>query len=99
MPPPMVTERKADVLFDERVLLPGGLLDSKASDGMIVPDPLFSFIPVAFPIARDDKEFRLLVDGVISELYRSSDIERLHKNYLGELREGSHQLFSTYALP
>ena len=66
---------------------------------MRVLDTLFTFVPAAFPIERGDEDFRLLVDTVISELYRSGEIEQVHQKYLGNLREGARLLFPIYALP
>ncbi|KHL68233.1 ABC transporter substrate-binding protein [Pseudomonas flexibilis] len=95
----LVAERKADAFFGERMLLQTDLRKSAAADQMQVLDTLFGFTPVSFPLERGDEDFRLLVDTVISELYRSGEIERAHRKYLGELREGAELLFPIYALP
>ena len=94
-----VAERKADAFFGERMLLQTDLRKRADADQMQVLDTLFGFMPVSFPIERGDEDFRLLVDTVISELYRSGDIVRVHRQYLGELREGAELLFPIYALP
>lgn len=94
-----VAERRVDAFFGERMLLQSSLQKSGAADQMRVLDTLFGFTPVAFPIEREDEDFRLLVDTVISELYRSGEIEQVHQKYLGNLREGARLLFPIYALP
>ena len=81
------------------MLLQTDLRKRADADQMQVLDTLFGFMPVSFPIERGDEDFRLLVDTVISELYRSGDIVRVHRQYLGELREGAELLFPIYALP
>lgn len=95
----LVAERKADAFFGERMLLQSGLRKGAYAEQMRVLDTIFAFAPVAMAVERGDEDFRLLVDTVISELYRSGGIEQLHKQYLGDLREGARQLFSVYALP
>ena len=81
------------------MLLQSGLQKDAFADQMKVLDTLFAFAPVAMVLERGDEDFRLLVDTVISELYRSGEIEQVHRKYLGELREGAKLLFPIYALP
>ncbi|MNS93917.1 hypothetical protein D3C72_1281160 [compost metagenome] len=65
---------------------------------MVVPR-LFEFAPAAMVIPRDDDDFRLLVDSVLSEMYRSGEIEKAHATYLGGVRGTSRLLFKVYGLP
>lgn len=95
----LVAERKADAFFAERMLLQNGLQKDAFAEQMRVLDTLFAYAPVAMALERGDEDFRLLVDTVISELYRSGEIEQLHRKHLGELREGAQLLFPIYALP
>ncbi|MNP87253.1 hypothetical protein D3C76_1880180 [compost metagenome] len=50
-------------------------------------------------IERGDEDFRLLVDTVLSEMYRSGEIENAHATYLGGARGTSKLLLKVYGLP
>jgi polar amino acid transport system substrate-binding protein len=90
---------KAGTFFSERMLLQHQVDKSKdAADLMVVPR-LFEFAPAAMIVERGDEDFRLLVDTVLSEMYRSGEIEKTHATYLGDVRGTSKLLFRVYALP
>ncbi|MNF98064.1 hypothetical protein D3C84_809120 [compost metagenome] len=50
-------------------------------------------------LPRGDEDFRLLVDSVISGMYRSGEIEQAYGVYLGGASEGARRLFKLYAVP
>lgn len=95
----LVAEGKAHAFFAERMLLKSDLQKSKAADQMMVMDRIFDFAPVSMALQRGDEDFRLLVDTVISDLYRSGEMEQLHRRYLGEPGDAVKKLFHVYALP
>ena len=55
-------------------------------------------LPWEGALGRDD-EFRLLVDGAISQVYRSGEIEKLYVKYFGEPDESALTFFRWNTLP
>ena len=96
----MVAEGKADAFFAERMLLQHGLKRVQgATEKMIVLDRIFEIAPVAMALQRGDEDFRLLVDSVLSELYRSPEYEQQYTKYFGAPGDMAKLLFHVYALP
>ncbi|MGH8435545.1 MAG: amino acid ABC transporter substrate-binding protein [Pseudomonas sp.] len=95
----LVAEGKADAFFSERILLQNYLAKNKAVGDMMVLERIFEFAPVSMALERGDEDFRLLVDTALSEAYRSGDLERIYKQYLGEPGDTVKMLFKVYALP
>lgn len=94
-----VAKGKAGTFISERMLLLRQVDKSKdAADLMVVPR-LFEFAPASMIVARGDEDFRLLVDTVLSEMYRSGEIEKAYATYLGGARGTSRLLFKVYGLP
>jgi ABC-type amino acid transport substrate-binding protein len=51
-----------------------------------VIDPnVFSFEPFALAVRRNDADFRLVADRVISDLYRSKKILAIYNKWIGEV--------------
>lgn len=94
-----VHDGKADGFFAERMLLESSLLSSKDPDQLMVLDRIFEFAPVSLAMEREDEDFRLLVDSVISDLYRSGAYEQLYVQYFGEPGEAAKLLWHVYQLP
>lgn len=95
----MVAEGKADAFFAERMLLENDLQEHRAAAQMMVLDRIFEIAPVAMALARGDEEFRLLVDTVLSDLYRSPEYEQQYTKYFGAPGDMAKLLFHVYALP
>ena len=66
---------------------------------LMVLDRIFEFSPVAMIVERGDEDFRLLVDTVLSEMYRSGEIEQAYVKYLDGVSDTARRLFKVYALP
>ncbi|MBT8768511.1 amino acid ABC transporter substrate-binding protein [Metapseudomonas boanensis] len=95
----LVAEGKASAFFSERMLLKNVVEKSKHAEDLMVVPRLFEFVPVSMVLERGDEDFRLLVDTVISEMYRSGEIEQAYAKYLGGARGTSKLLFEVYTLP
>jgi ABC-type amino acid transport substrate-binding protein len=50
----------------------------------ILPD-LFSFELIAFAVRRNDADFRLVADRVLSDLYRCNEIQAIYDKWFGEI--------------
>jgi polar amino acid transport system substrate-binding protein len=95
----MVLDRKADAYFADKVILEHYAAQEQHHDDLLVLDRYFTYEPLALVTRRGDEDFRLLVDTVLSELYRSADFVPLYTRYFGEPGETTRLLFKTYALP
>ena len=93
-----VAEGKVDAFFAERMLLQSNV-QQQAADELMVLDRIFEIAPVSMALERDDEDFRLLVDTVLSDLYRSGELEQLYTSYFGEPGEMAKILSRVYALP
>ena len=94
-----VAEGKVSAFFGERMLLQHYLQRNPAAGQLEVLDRIFEIAPVSMALSRGDEDFRLLVDTVLSELYRSGELERLQTKYFGEPGEMARLLSRVYALP
>ncbi|SFP62102.1 amino acid ABC transporter substrate-binding protein, PAAT family [Pseudomonas borbori] len=94
-----VAEGKVDAFFAERMLLQSNVQEQQAADELMVLDRIFEIAPVSMALERDDEDFRLLVDTVLSDLYRSGELEQLYTKYFGEPGEMIQILSRVYALP
>ena len=66
---------------------------------MVVLDRLFTSEPLALTFARDDEDFRLVVDRALSRLFRSSDFHDVYMKWFGEPDESALTFFRQTALP
>jgi polar amino acid transport system substrate-binding protein len=89
---------KVDGFFAERnVLL--DLSKNDTSGQTIVLNRTFDNEPLSLALSRGDPDFRLLVDQVLSRLYRSGKIDAIYEQYLGKPDSATQNWFRTTALP
>ena len=85
-------DRKVDVLFgDPSVVL--AALDPGSVDKVAILDRRLTHEPVALALARNDDDFRLLVDRALSELYLSGDFQTLYRKWFGAFDEPTRLFF------
>lgn len=85
-------DRKVDVFFGDRTAVLSAL-PAAASNSVIVLDRLFTHDPVALALARNDDDFRLLVDAALSETYPSEEFRAQYANWFGEFDERTRLFF------
>lgn len=85
-------DRKVDVFFGDRTAVLGALPVAARKD-VIVLDRLFTHDPVALALARDDDDFRLLVDRTLSETYPSESFPTQYAKWFGEFDERTRLFF------
>lgn len=68
---------------DQIVLIGMALTSGDPKSFTVLPD-LFSYEPFALAVRRNDADFRLLADRVISDLYRSRQILKIYDKWLGQ---------------
>ena len=93
----MVAKKKADAYFADRVILDYYATSSKYADELMVLDRYFTYELLALAMARNNDDFRLVVDTTLSKLYTSGEIFQIYKNYFGEPSEMTMTLFKLVA--
>ena len=89
---------KVDGFFAERNVL----LDLAKKDGtgqVVVLNRTFDNEPLSLALARNDPDFRLLVDQALSRLYRSGKINPIYEQYMGKPDQSVKDWFRDTALP
>jgi len=94
-----VLDRKSDVFFGDRPILYDAAEGGPAAADLTVLDRLFSYEPLALALARDDEDFRLVVDRSLSKLFRSDQFKDMYVKWFGEPDDGAAIFFGLSALP
>lgn len=94
-----VAEGKADAFFAERMMLKNLLDHNYPAGNLLLLDRVFEYSPASMAVDRNDENFRLLVDTVLSEMYRSGEIEQAYVHHLGGISNMDKKLFKVYAIP
>ncbi|WP_223434276.1 MULTISPECIES: amino acid ABC transporter substrate-binding protein [unclassified Pseudomonas] len=94
-----VAEGKADAFFADRMMLKSLLAQPPSSGNLLLLDRVFEYSPTSMAVDRNDENFRLLVDTVLSEMYRTGEMEHAYVNYLGGVSNMDRKLFKVYAIP
>lgn len=77
---------------DQVVLIGMALISGHPKSYSILPD-LFSYEPIALAVRRNDADFRLVADRVISGLYRSKQILKIYDNWFGQFAKRRSSAF------
>jgi ABC-type amino acid transport substrate-binding protein len=86
-------ERKIDVFLAERdLVLP--VLDENSSAKVAILKRQFTQDPLGLGLPRDDDDFRLFVDSVLSATYASPEFPALYSRYFQKYDEVSRTFFS-----
>jgi polar amino acid transport system substrate-binding protein len=94
-----VLDRNSDVLFGDRPILLDAARRNASTGDLIVLDRLFTYEPVALVLARNDDDFRLVLDRTLSQLYGSSEFLDLYGKWFGPPDENALTFFRQTALP
>jgi ABC-type amino acid transport substrate-binding protein len=73
-----------DAISADQVVLIGLALKSGKPENFSILPNLISYEPFALAVRRNDADFRLVADRVISHLYRSKKIRQVYKKWFGE---------------
>lgn len=76
-------DRKIDVFFGDRAVVLGAM-DAKASQALVVSDRLLTHEPYELTLARNDDDFRLLVDSTLSDIYANPAFSDEFFQWFGE---------------
>jgi ABC-type amino acid transport substrate-binding protein len=74
---------KVDAFSSDQVVLIGLLLTTADRANFVISNELFSYEPFALAVRRNDADFRLVADAVLSQLYRTGDIIQIYQKWFG----------------
>jgi ABC-type amino acid transport substrate-binding protein len=77
-------KKKIDAFASDQVVLIGLALKEHDPMNFVIKSDVFSFEPFALAVRRNDADFRLVADRVISELYRSGKILEIYDKWIGK---------------
>ena len=77
-------KNKIDAFASDQVVLIGLALKENDPKDFVIKSEVFSFEPFALAVRRNDADFRLVADRVISELYRSRKIIQIYDRWIGK---------------
>ena len=77
---------------DQVVLIGMALISGHPKSYSVLPD-LFSYEPLALASRRNDADFRLVADRVISDLYRSKKILKIYDKWFGQFAKQRSSAF------
>ncbi len=77
-------KKKIDAFSSDQIVLIGLALKEPDPMNFVIKSEVFSFEPFALAVRRNDADFRLVADRVISELYRSERILEIYHKWIGK---------------
>jgi glutamate/aspartate transport system substrate-binding protein len=85
--------QKIDAFSSDQVVLIGILTKVDDPKNFVISSSVFSFEPFALAVRRNDSDFRLVADRVISDLYRSEKILDIYDKWIGEFTQQRPPIF------
>jgi len=77
----------------DQVVLMGLAMTSAAGDKFAIASEVFSFEPFALAVRRNDADFRLVADSVLSHLYRTGLILEIYDRWFGRFAKKRPRIF------
>lgn len=79
-----VIKGEVDAFSSDQVVLIGLVVTHESPEKFAISNDLFSYEPFALAVRRNDSEFRLLADRVLSQLNRSGQISPIYGKWFGK---------------
>jgi glutamate/aspartate transport system substrate-binding protein len=76
-------KKKIDAFSSDQIVLIGIAFNAHGQMNFEISNNVFSFEPFALAVRRNDADFRLVADRVISDLYRSKKIFEIYDKWIG----------------
>ena len=86
-------KKKIDAFSSDQVVLIGIITKVDDPKNFVISSSVFSFEPFALAVRRNDSDFRLIADRVISDLYRSEKIFEIYDKWIGEFTQQRLPIF------
>jgi glutamate/aspartate transport system substrate-binding protein len=94
-----VVSGEVNAFSSDQIVLIGLALTNEKPEQFVISEGVFSFEPFALAVRRNDAEFRLIADRVLSQLNRSGNITPIYLNWFGGyIKEVSPLLEAMYVL-
>ena len=78
-----VVNGEVDAFSSDQIVLIGLVLTHENSKQFVIADKVFTYEPFALAVRRNDADFRLIADRVLSELNRSGNITPIYVKWFG----------------
>jgi len=78
-------KKKIDAFSSDQIVLIGIAFRALDPMNFVICSNVFSFEPFALAVRRNDADFRLVADRVISDLYRSKKIFEIYDKWIGKI--------------
>ena len=82
-----------DAFSSDQVVLIGLATTTDNPNDLAISSGVFSFEPFALAVRRNDADFRLVADRVISHLYRSQQIMQIYNKWMGKFAKERPPVF------
>ncbi|MEJ2220328.1 MAG: amino acid ABC transporter substrate-binding protein [Desulfobacterales bacterium] len=86
-------QKKIDAFSSDQIVLIGLALKEHDPMNFVIKSDVYSFEPFALAVRRNDADFRLVADRVISELYRSGRILEIYDKWIGKFTQKRLPIF------
>ena len=86
-------EGKIDAFAADQVVLIGQALTAPNPNSFAILPNVFTYEPFALAVRRNDADFRLVADRVISRLYRTKEIGAIYDKWFGRFTPKMPPLF------
>jgi len=86
-------KKKIDAFSADQVVLIGIITKVDDPKDFVISSSVFSFEPFALAVRRNDSDFRLIADRVLSDLYRSKKILEIYDKWIGEFTRQRPAIF------
>jgi polar amino acid transport system substrate-binding protein len=93
----LLNNHEADAYFGDRTMLAGYAAQPENAPNLMVVDRTYTYEPLALALARNDDDFRLLVDTALSQVFTGARIGELYTKYFGAFDDNTKRLFLGYA--
>ena len=87
-------KRTIDAFAADQVVLIGQALTAANPDNFAILPNVFTYEPFALAVRRNDADFRLVADRVISRLYRTKQIVKIYDKWFGKFSPQMPQAFT-----
>jgi polar amino acid transport system substrate-binding protein len=94
-----VLGRSADVFFGDRAILVDAAAKSAEASDLVILERLYTSEPSALTLARNDDDFRLVVDRALSRYYRTPEFKDLYGKWFGAPDEAAAAFFRHSEIP
>ncbi len=78
---------KVAAYSSDQVVLIGLVITAEDGDNFSISPEVFSYEPFALGVRRNDADFRLVADSVLSRLYRTGHVDQIYEKWFGKFSE------------